>query len=87
MNYVSMWSHAISKAKALPLITYVCTFMFVSRYIITTIDKIVYKLVWKNKHYVTKTLIANPVNGGLKMLDTEAVTKANKLNFIKRILT
>ena len=42
----------------------------------------------KNKHHVKKTtLIANPDNGGLKMPDTEAVIKANKLIFMERILT
>ena len=94
---LSMWSQrnlsikgkiTILKTKALPLITYVCNFIFVCRDFITAIDKILYKFVWKNKHHVKKTtLIANPINGGLKMPNIEAVIKANKLNFIKRILT
>ena len=54
----------------------------------TAIDKILYKFVWKNKHHVKKTtLIANPINGGLNMPNIESVIKANKQNFIKRILT
>ena len=95
---LSMWSQrnlsikgkiTILKAKALPLITYVCNFIFVCGDFITAIDKILYKFVWTNKHHVKKTtLIANPINGGLKMPNTEAVIKAKKkLNFIKRILT
>ena len=76
------------KAKALPLITYVCNLIFVCRDFITAIDKILDIFVWKNKYHVKKTALSvNPSNGGLKMPDTKAVIKANKLNFIKRILT
>ena len=42
----------ILKARDLLIITYVCNFIFVCRDFIIAIDKILYKFVWKNKHYV-----------------------------------
>ena len=93
---LNMWSQrnltikgkiTILKTKAIPLILYPSTFLYVPKHIITTVDKIMYNFVWKNKHHVKKTtLIAKPVHGGLKMPDIDTVIRANKLNFIKRIL-
>ena len=74
---LNMWSQRnltikgkfmILKTKALPLILYPSTFLYVPKHIITTVDKIMYNFVLKNKHHVKKTtLIAKPVHGGLKM--------------------
>ena len=66
---------------------YLSTFLYVPKHIITIVDKIMYDFVWKRKHHVKKTtLIAKPAYGGLKMPDIDTVIRANKLNFIKRIL-
>ena len=60
-------------------------FMYLN--IINSIDKILYDYIWKNKHHAKKsTLIGSPSHGGLKMPHTELVIKANKLNFLKRII-
>ena len=72
---------AIVKAKALPLITYVTNFIYVPKDVIETIDKLLYEFVWKKKHHVKRsTLIEKIAKGGLKMPDTAAVIKSNKLN-------
>ena len=77
----------ILKSKALPLITYATNFLYVPNYVVDAIDKLIYSFVWKSKHHVKKsTLIEKPSKGGLKMPDTTSVIKANKLNFIKRML-
>ena len=44
----------ILKAKALPLITYISTFIYVPKHIIKSIDKILYNFIWKNMHHVKK---------------------------------
>ena len=78
---------AIVKAKALPLITYVTNFIYVPKDVIETIDKLLYEFVWKKKHHVKRsTLIEKIAKGGLKMPDTAAVIKSNKLNLIKRLI-
>ena len=60
----------ILKAKALPLVTYVSTCLYVPKHIIDTIDKVLYNFVWKKKHHVKRTtIIASPYQGGLKMPD------------------
>jgi hypothetical protein len=75
------------KAKALPLIMYVCNFLYVPQEIIKSIEKIMYDFIWNSKHHVKKiTLIQGITDGGLKMPDFAALVKANKLNFIKRII-
>ena len=56
---------AIVKAKALPLITYVTNFIYVSKDVIETIDKLLYEFVWKKKHHVKRsTLIEKIAKGG-----------------------
>ena len=95
-NLLNIWAQrnltikgkiTILKAKALPLITYISTFIYVPKHIIKSIDKILYDFIWKNKHHVKKTtLIGSPSRGGLKMPHTELVIKSNKLNFLKRII-
>ena len=71
----------------MPLITYVTNFIYVPKDVIETIDKIVYEFVWKKKHHVKKsTLIDTIAKGGLKMPETAAVIKSNKLNLIKRLI-
>ena len=49
------------EAKALPLVTYMSTCLYVPKLIIDTIDKVLYNFVWKKKHHVKRaTLIASP---------------------------
>lgn len=93
---LNMWSQRqltikgkiqLLKAKAVPLITYVCNFLYVSLDTINDIDKILYSFVWKNKHHVKKTtLIQKTVSGGLNMPDIKCIIKSMKINFIKRIV-
>ena len=95
-NLLNIWAQrnltlkgkiTILKAKALHLITYISTFIYVPKHIIKSIDKILYDFIWKNKHHVKKTtFIGSPSHGGLKMLNTKLVIKSNKLNFLKRII-
>ena len=80
---------SILKSKALPLITYATNFLYVPNYVLDAIDILIYSFVWKYILHVKKlTLIEKPSKGGLKMPDTTSVInyKANKLNFIKRML-
>ena len=76
----------ILKAKALPLVTYVSTCLYVPKHIIDTIDKVLYNFVWKKKHHVKRTtIIASPSQGGLKMPDFNTFIRAHKINFMKRL--
>ena len=78
---------AIVRAKALPLITYVTNFIYVPKDVIETIDKLLYEFVWKRKHHVKRSILIEKIaKGGLKMRDTAAVIKSNKLNLIKRLM-
>ena len=75
------------KAKALPLIMYTCTSLYVSPELVSAIEQILYGFVWNKKHHVKKTTLTQKItSGGLKMPDFAATINANKLNFIKRII-
>ena len=77
----------IPTEKTQVLITYVTNFIYVPKDVIETIDKLLYELVWKKKHHVKRsTLMEQIAKGGLKMPDTAAVIKSNKLNLIKRLI-
>ena len=78
----------ILKAKALPLVTYMSTCLYVPKLIIDTIDKVLYNFVWKKKHHVKRTtLIASSSQDGLKMpnLNYNTLIRAHKINFMKRL--
>ena len=71
----------ILEAKALPLVTYMSTCLYVLKHIIDTIDKVLYNFVWKKKHHVKRTtLIASPSQGGFKMPDFNTLIRAHKTN-------
>lgn len=75
------------KSKALPLMMHKCSSLYVPKEIITSVERTLYDFVWNNKHHVKKcTLVQKIASGGLKMPDFAASVKANKLNFIKRII-
>ena len=75
------------KAKALNLIMYVCNFLYVSADVVKSVERIMYDFIWNHKHHVKKTtLIQSIPAGGLKMPDFTTLVKANKLNFIKRMI-
>ncbi len=95
-SLLNMWSQRqlsikgkiqILKVKALPLLIYVCNFLYVSSDILETIEKTLYDFVWNKKHHVKKlTLTQKIVDGGLNMPDIVATIQSNKLSFIKRII-
>ena len=79
-------NYTILKAKALSLVTYISTCLYVPKHIIDTIDKVLYNFFWKKKHHVKRTtLIASPSQGGLKMPDFNTLIRAHKINFMKRL--
>jgi len=93
---LNMWSQRqltikgkilLLKAKAIPLITYVCNFLHVTTDTIKQIETMLYNFVWNNKHHVKKTtLIQNTSAGGLNMPDIKSIIKSIKINFIKRLV-
>ena len=70
----------ILKAKALPLVTYMSTCLYVPKHIIETIDKVLYNFVWKKKHHVKRTtIIASSSQGGLKMPHFNTLMRAHEI--------
>ena len=60
----------ILKAKALSLVTYMSTCLYIPKHIIETIDKALYNFVLKKKHHVRRpALIESPSKGSIKMPD------------------
>ena len=79
--------HVILKWEIIDIITYVTNYIYVPKDVIETIDKLLYEFVWKKKHRVKRsTMIEKIAKGELKMPDTTAVIKSNKLNLIKRLI-
>ena len=95
-SLLNMWSQRqlsikgkiqIIKVKALPLLIYVCNFLYVPTNILKEIENILYNFVWNKKHHVKKsTLIQKIGSGGLNMPDISATIQANKLTFLKRLI-
>ena len=61
--------------------------MTISKPLIDTINRIIFRFIWEGKppKIKTKTIIAEKKRGGLKMIDFEIMERALKITWIKRI--
>ena len=79
----------ILKSKAIPLIMYALTFLFVPDTIMKDVEDIIFDFVWpQGKHHVKKlSLINNIKNGGLNMPDIKSMITSARIMTVKRLLT
>ena len=79
----------ILKSLAFSKIIYQCGVLTIPPKYVETINELAYAFVWNNKPNKIKkdTLIADYSQGGLKMLDISSFLKAQKVMWVKRLLT
>jgi hypothetical protein len=80
---------AVIKTIALPILLYVASNLPVPQLFIDNVTKEMYSFVWSGKPEKIKrnTLISDICNGGLKMVDFRSMVKAQKVMWVKRLLS
>jgi hypothetical protein len=79
----------ILKSLAFSKVIYQCGASIAPNNFVEYINDLAYNFIWHNKpdKIKRKTLIADYVDGGLKMLDIKSFLKAQKSMWVKRILS
>ena len=79
----------VIKTMALPILLYVTSNLPICKPFIDKVNSEMYKFIWSNKpeKIKRKVLTSDIPNGGLKMLDLQSMVKAQKVMWIKRLMT
>ena len=77
----------IVKSFLIPKLLYVSTILETPQEIISQIERMLYKFLWKGPDEVTRLSVINSLkNGGLNLTDLETQIKALRLSWIPRVL-
>uniref|UniRef100_A0A3P9L5I7 Reverse transcriptase domain-containing protein n=1 Tax=Oryzias latipes TaxID=8090 RepID=A0A3P9L5I7_ORYLA len=79
----------LSKAEGISRLTYPALALNVNTSTCKTVDKMLYKFIWKNKtHYIKDKVLLNTIDaGGLNVLDFTTLNYTFKINWIKKFLS
>ena len=79
----------VLKTFALPKLLYICSNLAVPEWFVKQVNDLSFKFIWSGKpdKIKRKTIIAPIEKGGLKMIDFEAMVKAQKISWIKRLIS
>ena len=78
----------IIKALVIPKMVYLFSLIPTPEVVVTELNRILYKFLWKSTDKVTRLSTINDYeNGGLKMVDNECMIKSLRLAWLKRIVS
>lgn len=96
-NLLNLWKQrnitikgrvTVLKSQALPIVTFVASFLYVPESAIEQIDRLFFEFLWPNKkhHVKKKTVIESIENGGIKMPDVTSYIRSLHIMWLKRLL-